>query len=141
MYFKHGDINMLYLSTNIDKVFVEEPSIQSRASYLLLKDQMQKIVMLEWEAFRNEIFDEYELTHDSLECFYCDKPHLVREISDPCDKDQLKILATIDHKTALSRGGKKWDKSNCVIACFPCNNKKKDKEHYDPKNKKKHATK
>ncbi|MDD5650641.1 MAG: HNH endonuclease [Candidatus Nanoarchaeia archaeon] len=121
---------MLYLSTNADKVFVEEPFVQSRASYLFLRDQMQKIVMEEWETFRNEIFDEFEAIHGELICQYCGAEHLVREILDPCDKAQLKTLATIDHIVALSLGGSKWDKSNCTIACHPCNNHKKNKTSY-----------
>lgn len=121
---------MLYLSTNADKVFVEDPIVQSRASYLLLRDQMQRLVMEEWETFRNEIFDEFEALHGSLICHYCGAENLVREILDPCNKAQLKTLATIDHIVALANGGLKWDKKNCAVACHPCNNHKKDKSNY-----------
>lgn len=114
---------MLILSTRADKVFVEEPESTSRASYLLLKDYFTKQILDEWEKFRNAFFDK----HEPLTCHYCSKTGLVREIQDPCNKEQLKTLATVDHIIPLSKGGKKYDESICVVACFPCNNRKKDK--------------
>jgi 5-methylcytosine-specific restriction endonuclease McrA len=117
----------LTLSTRSDKVFLHDPHIASRASYLLLKAHYTELILAEWEEFRNEIFDEFEAIHHTLSCCYCNKTNLVREIIDPCNKDQLKTLATIEHIVALSKGGKKYDKTNCTIACFPCNNRRKNK--------------
>jgi 5-methylcytosine-specific restriction endonuclease McrA len=118
---------MLILSTRADKVFVIDPHITSRASYLLLKSHFTEQILAEWESFRNEIFDEFESIHHTLFCCYCKTPNLVREINDPCDKEQLKTLATIEHIIPLSQGGHKYEKSNCTVACFPCNNKRKNK--------------
>jgi 5-methylcytosine-specific restriction endonuclease McrA len=118
---------MLILSTKADKVFVEYPHRESRASYLLLRDQLVKVMIDEWEVFRNQIFDDYEAQHHTLTCHYCKRSGLVREIQDPCDRSQLKTLATIDHIVALSKGGKKYDRENCRISCSPCNNKRGNK--------------
>lgn len=44
-------------------------------------------------------------------CYYCEKS---------CEQDEL----TMDHVVPLARGGRST-KSNCVLSCKACNNKKK----------------
>jgi 5-methylcytosine-specific restriction endonuclease McrA len=113
------------LATKRNKVFVDNPPIKSRASLLLLKEQLGEEERSEWIEFRNEFFDENE----PLICHYCKKTNLKREIVDHTDRSQLDILATIDHVVALANGGARYDKKNCVVSCFPCNNNKKDRDY------------
>ena len=80
----------------------------------------------EWFSFRDRYLDEILSIVPVLCCHYCGKQPLVREVDDPSDKSKLHWLATLDHVNARASGGGEYDKSNLVIACFPCNNKKKD---------------
>ena len=61
-----------------------------------------------------------------LKCHYCGKTGLVKDIEDMSSAAQRSILATIDHVIPISKGGKRFDVSNCVVACYKCNSKKKD---------------
>jgi 5-methylcytosine-specific restriction endonuclease McrA len=115
-------MNLVY-GTRSDKVYVPVPHISSRASYLLLRYRYEKMILDEWEVFRNAFFDTFE----SLVCVYCGKGGLVREIPDSTDKGMLSILATIDHIIPVSYGGSRYDPLNCLVSCYPCNNKKRDK--------------
>ena len=67
---------------------------------------------------------EYLSRFDVLECFYCGKTNLKVET------DNEKELATVDHVVPLSKGGDKYDPENLVVACFSCNNNKKDKLNF-----------
>jgi len=87
-----------------------------------LKPRKQKWEV--WLEFRDVLIDEELKEHGELFCRYCGKRNLVRE-SPFKDPDNL---ATIDHIKPLSKGGKRYDKSNCAIACLPCNKKKADNE-------------
>jgi len=41
---------------------------------------------------------------------------------------QASNLATIDHVRPVSKGGARYDVENCVVACYACNQSKKDKD-------------
>lgn len=43
------------------------------------------------------------------------------------DKKLLEELATIDHIKPISKGGKRYERDNCMIVCFPCNQRKADR--------------
>lgn len=49
------------------------------------------------------------------ECYYCGHAIAVSDFPKAHER-----LATVDHYVALARGGKD-DRSNCVAACFECN--------------------
>ena len=113
------------LGTKRNKIFVEDPHITSRAAYILLKHRFEKQLLEEWEVFRNAFFDKHG---EPLTCFYCGKTNLVREVTDSSNKKQLETLATVDHIVALANGGQRYDEDNCVVACHPCNSRKRNKE-------------
>lgn len=106
-----------------NRVIVKEPHLQSQAALVLLTRNLRDEELESWFAFRDEILNERPLV-----CYYCGRKDLVKEIKDMSSRRQLNILATIDHVTPISKGGKKFEKSNCVVACFPCNQKKADNE-------------
>lgn len=91
------------------------------ASLELLKKDLAKKEIDEWLRFRSEFLRNHE-----LKCQYCGKKNLVPEIEDMSSARQRSILATIDHIIPISKGGAKFDPNNCVVACYPCNSKKKD---------------
>jgi 5-methylcytosine-specific restriction endonuclease McrA len=114
---------MLVLGTKLNRIFIEDPDISSRASYLLLKWQYENEMRVEWEAFRNSFFDK----HQPLICFYCGKSNLVREIADLTDSKKRQFLATVDHINPLSNGGSMYDEDNCCVTCYTCNMSKQSK--------------
>ena len=125
MVFTMNNFGLVY-GNKKNRVFVEEPHPGSRASLILLHDQLGQESLKEWFDFRDSFLDE-ELTRlGILKCFYCGKHPLVKEVDDPTDKGKLHWLATLDHVNARANGGGEYDKGNLVIACFPCNNGKSD---------------
>lgn len=101
---------------------MKNPHPHSQASLVLLTKDLRDQELEKWLAFREELLDE-----KGCACYYCGKKNLQREV-DMTNKEELKILATIDHVMPLSKGGSRFDKSNCVVACFPCNQKKGNDE-------------
>jgi 5-methylcytosine-specific restriction endonuclease McrA len=114
---------MFIYGTKSDKVYVSSPHTSSRASYLLLRSKYERMILDEWEVYRNAFFD----TQEPLVCVYCGKVGLLREIPDNTDRGMLSILATVDHIIPLVAGGNRYDMGNCLVSCYPCNNKKRDK--------------
>lgn len=51
-------------------------------------------------------------------CFYCE-----REMTAPALTDDRKhpLMATVEHRQPLSRGGDRHDRQNAVLACRDCN--------------------
>lgn len=96
------------------------------ASLVLLNDQLGQESLKEWFDFRNAFLDEQLARHKALTCHYCGKTNLAKEVDDPTDKKKLHWLATLDHVNARANGGGEYDKNNLVVACFPCNNGKRD---------------
>ncbi|MBF0554411.1 MAG: HNH endonuclease [Nitrospirae bacterium] len=105
--------------TKRDVVFVDDPALTSRAAFILLRQSLAREEGNDYESwlkFRDKFLDGKKLT-----CKYCGKTDLKKE-----SQDDLNILATIDHVVPLSKGGSRYDERNLLIACFPCNRKKKD---------------
>jgi len=109
-----------------NRVYVEEPHVQSLASLVLPEKELADREISEWLEFRLKFLNSHELT-----CHYCSKANLKLEV-DITKKAELKELATIDHVIPISKGGDMYDENNCVVACFPCNQKKGDRENFNP---------
>lgn len=90
---------------------------KSLAALVLLTSVYHRLEVEEWVNFRSEYLGQF----DVLECFYCGKTNLKAETE---NKDEL---ATVDHVVPLGKGGDRYDPDNLVVACFRCNNNKKDK--------------
>lgn len=105
-----------------NRIKIENPDIKSQASLVLLTKQLRDQEIEDWLKFRDDFLNDNELI-----CHYCGKKNLLKEV-DMTNKSELSILATIDHVKPLSKGGHKFEKSNCVVSCFPCNHKKGNNE-------------
>ena len=104
--------------TRKNLVYIEEPSVQSRAALVLLKFQLSEAEREEWLSFRNAFLDERGLV-----CEYCGKAGLTKEVVPGLGHF---FLATVDHVIPVSKGGAVYDKDNLKVACYPCNKSKKD---------------
>lgn len=106
-------------------VLVGEPHPSSMAALVLLTESLGRAAhsLDEWMEFREWYFDK----HEPLTCMWCGRTNLVRSVEDMTDKEQLERLATIEHLTPLCDGGERWDPSNLGVACWPCNNNRKNK--------------
>ena len=103
---------------------VDKPHIKSCAAAILLCKKYRKLELFTYLKFRKEFMDTF--SDDELICNYCGKENLIREIPDGETK-QPSNLATIDHVIPISKGGQRDDPNNCVISCYSCNQKKKNK--------------
>ena len=61
-------------------------------------------------------------------CFYCDVPMIRTQPSE--QKSKSGRLATLDHRVPRAKGGHRI-RSNLVLACASCNQKKADKSETD----------
>jgi 5-methylcytosine-specific restriction endonuclease McrA len=113
----------LKYDTKLNRIYTKEPSINSRASYLLLRQELTVSSILPWLIYREDFLDQFEV----LTCCKCGESHLKKKIDDNKDKEQLKILATVDHIKPLSKGGKKFSYDNMQVMCHNCNNRKGNK--------------
>ena len=105
-------------------VVVEEPHKKSLAAMVLLTRRLSRAEREHWFTFRDELLDEAEARDGKLVCHYCERDDLVREVQEFMKKPSN--LATIDHVVPVSKGGPQFEKKNCVIACYPCNQRKAD---------------
>jgi len=99
----------------------KNPHIQSLAALVKLTIKYSKEELRDWIAFRDRF-----LSTSELKCVYCGRTDLVKDQPEE-DPIQLSNLATIDHVFPVSKGGKRYDLKNCVVACPKCNQKKADK--------------
>jgi len=106
-------------------VRVAEPHVGSMASLVMLGRTLREAELNRWFSFREELLDEAEKRDGKLVCSYCHRDDLIREL--PEDVRKAANLATIDHVVPVSKGGKRYEKRNCAIACFGCNQRKADK--------------
>jgi hypothetical protein len=102
---------------------VNNPHIKSCAAAVLLCKKYRKLELFTYLKFRKNFMDSF--SDDELVCYYCYKKNLIREIPKN-SVHQPHNLATIDHVIPISKGGKRYDIKNCVIACYKCNQKKKN---------------
>jgi len=108
------------------RVMVKEPHPGSMASLVLLSKDCEKAERRKWLDFRDELLDEAEERDGQLVCTDCGQDGLIRQIPDGKFR-QPANLATIDHVIPVSKGGPRFERSNCAIVCYPCNQSKKDK--------------
>ena len=105
-------------------IIEENPPCSSYASLVLLTRVYEKMQVKAWLDFRETLLDAAEARDGCLQCHYCGRKDLIREI--PKNRvRQPSNLATIDHVIPKSHGGKDTEE-NCVIACYRCNQKKGD---------------
>ena len=115
-----------------------DPSIQSQAAYLLLKNLYKlrerkegRATVPEWRrwlTFRNKYLRrQRRLTKGNLVCAYCGDGYLDANRNNPFRKRNRKV-ATVDHIIAISKGGSYYDERNMCVCCDRCNNNKKDKD-------------
>jgi 5-methylcytosine-specific restriction endonuclease McrA len=108
-----------------NRVYVEQPSIQSRAALVLLVKELREQEIKTWLEFRLQFLGSRKLI-----CHYCGKEGLQID-ADPSKREELKVLATVDHVIPISKGGAMYDENNCVVACFSCNQKKGNNENFN----------
>jgi len=122
----------------VHKIYVEPENYKSRAAYILLYDKLSALddspdwasELKLWLLFRKEYLQKVLLNEGKLVCSYCGREDLVEGYHSWRKKHRnMKIpnLATIDHIHPLSKGGEKYDTTNCCVSCRPCNSKKSNK--------------
>lgn len=105
------------------------PHSQSFAALLLLKKEYMLSDPEENPLYRNYLYQkrrkqvlrEHFETYGKYICAYCKRDDLAVTF-----KQKDPRLVTIDHVIPISRGGSFLRKSNMVVACNKCNNKKSD---------------
>ena len=107
------------------KIYVEDPDIASLASLVLLSNFYKSAELKQWLEFRDELLNERTYPESGLVCVYCGEEHLLKDPPEGCRRYPHN-LATVDHFIPVSKGGERYNKGNCVIACYSCNQKKKD---------------
>lgn len=108
------------------RVYVEEPHVQSMAALVLLVKDLELTQLNEYLVFKHSFFSKFQ----TLTCFWCNKTDLQEETND------LDILATIDHIKVVSQGGELMNEENCLVSCFRCNNNRKDMSFEEYKRRK-----
>jgi len=100
------------------RVLVDDPNPKSHAALVMLAKRLSQAEegLAEWLAFRLKFLGKFP----ELVCSHCGKKGLLKET------ENTDMLATVDHVVPVSKGGPKFDESNCLVACFPCNNNRKD---------------
>lgn len=121
-------------SINKHNIIAKNPEPNSLAGYILLKQtysirdssrQGSKIHYRVWLTFRNKYIRRIRKQNKGkLPCAYCDKTSL--NPNHGSAHARMSGKATIDHILPLSKGGKKFDESNLIVACSACNGAKAD---------------
>jgi 5-methylcytosine-specific restriction endonuclease McrA len=118
-------------SKHTHTVHFEIYSPKTYASSVLLRDYLrendedylQEIEMREKRInFSREYLTGILLKDGVLSCSYCPSTNLIIELEGM--KVPNKIKATIDHVTALSKGGAMFNLNNIVVSCGTCNTNK-----------------
>ena len=115
------------LSKRLGVCLVEEPHVQSPASLLMLNKTLKKLDPTifnweEWLLFRTDYFNNILKEKGTICCVYCGKDNL------QIDTEDKSLLATIDHKVPVSKGGEVYNINNLVPSCYKCNQNKGDKD-------------
>lgn len=101
-------------------IHIKQPHITSLACLIKLQREYKEIELKQWMMFKRRFLSKFKI----LTCAYCGRSNLKRKGSQNLNGYKLGHLATIDHVIPISRGGNKFDESNCVIACAKCNQRK-----------------
>ena len=107
-------------------VMVADPVQTSMAALVMLSRDLEKAQRRQWLDFRDELLDDAEAADGQLVCKLCGMEGMLRETPEGKFR-QPANLATIDHIVPRSKGGPEYDKKNCMIVCYGCNQRKKDK--------------
>ena len=114
-----------------EPVLVQDPDLQSRAALILLKRALIRHCAYYgyqgWLRFRWETLHKWQAERGFLECEYCGLKPLIIDAD-----NKHPMVATLDHVIPRSKGGAEMDLSNLVVACRPCNAKKKDNIYVEP---------
>ena len=97
------------------------------AAGVLLSRSLEEQERAQWVSFRSAFLKRVMARRGHLACHYCGRKGLVSELPDDYTRADLKRLATLDHVVPRSQGGAEYDRSNIVIACHPCNQRKGNK--------------
>jgi len=118
-----------HLSFKRNKIFVDNPHLQSLAALVLLIGKYNKKTNEQWTVFRQKfLMSQIRIwwkpwtwsKKSTLTCAYCGRDDLkVVDI-------HAKNCATIDHIVPTSKGGALTDPENCCVACRACNEEKSD---------------
>jgi len=107
-------------------LLVRDPHPQSLAALVLLtrKYYVETRPLRDyrkWLAYRKHVLKKIKREKKVLSCHYCPKTNLK---INTCDEREL---ATLDHVIPKSKGGAEYSSANLVVACYSCNQKKRDK--------------
>jgi 5-methylcytosine-specific restriction endonuclease McrA len=102
------------------EVLIEVPHIQSLGALVLLTKRYRMDEIQLWLDFRDEF-----LSSRPLVCHYCKRDDLIKDQPEGVVR-HVSNLATIDHVYPVSKGGPRYDPSNCVVSCLKCNADKAD---------------
>lgn len=110
-------------------IMTHTPHVQSRASYILLRDSLLKQDetykkcqdWIVWARIKRKIIKKNQVTNDGIiKCEYCGKT-LNPEFENHRDS------ITIDHIIPVSKGGSYFDEDNLAVVCGTCNVQKGNK--------------
>ncbi len=119
-----------------DNILVDNPVINSRASYILLINDLSKLDDVLFRKYhpykylrwREEFLNKKKEEDGLLFCKKCFKgPLIIYRKDGTLAGNKDKMIATIDHIIPISRGGSLFEESNIDILCYKCNQKKADK--------------
>ena len=113
------------MKTKRHRVLVDKPHVASLAALVSLSKVYGDMELKQWLSYRNQILDEQIASEGTPVCVYCGMRDLLKDPI-PGVRRYPANLATIDHVMPVSKGGGKFDRDNCVVACYSCNQKKKD---------------
>lgn len=130
--------NMIQVTLHKERhiIYNEVSSTKSLSSSILLRNHLRSqdvdFINSDWRKkvqFNIDFLKDQLQLHGTLTCVYCQKENLFIH-EDFTTEPSKYLLATVDHVIPTGKGGLEYDYSNMVIACWKCNNKKKDKTGY-----------
>lgn len=96
----------------------ESVHISSYANLVLLNKVYSQLERRDWFRARKSFLTEEINKHGKLTCFYCKRSDLKLKAKKRSQQ------ATVDHLIPKSLGGHASDKTNFVVCCNSCNQKK-----------------
>ena len=112
-------------------VLTKNPPVSALAAGVLLARRLRRNEIKDWLQFREKFLKKKLEQYGELRCEYCCRGGLSVDVGENPGKERLAVLATIDHVVPLSKGGEEKDEKNLKVACYSCNQRKKDSEDFD----------
>lgn len=104
-------------------VLVQNPHPQSMAALILLCRKFTPFPNYKkWLKYRKHLLRKTYRDTGELKCHYCGKGDLKMHTRSPRAPNH----ATLDHVKPVSKGGERYSSANIVVACWPCNMRKRD---------------